>query len=345
MLKRSITIDSIKGILILLVVLGHALQYGFGADYLNLDLYYDDYLFRAIYCFHMPLFMFISGYLFFKSNQKPCFKVILSKLKTIGIPFVIYVTLIIAWNHIFWENHLYLSYFFGVIRMGTEMWFLWSLLVNCIIVSLVNYMTKGKERPMFIGLGMFCLLSLFVSDKVLLPQHKFVFPFFIMGYFYNALDVYWTSYLKNYRLFVVISFLYFMCILIYGKDMMIYHGGFCVVGEKGIIIGQLFKDILRWGIGIISSCWIMSLYYLVITKWHAITTLFVKLGRQTLVFYGLQSILYKVFSDILEVYNIHIPHFYLWGIAVCLLVLGLCGILILLLKQNQIFRRLFMGKD
>lgn len=345
MLKRSITIDSIKGILILLVVLGHALQYGFGAEYLNRDLYYDDYLFRAIYCFHMPLFMFISGYLFYKSNQKPCIKVILSKFRTIGIPYITYVTLIIVWNHIFMQKHFYVSFYLKVIRMGTEMWFLWSLLANCIIVSFVNYMTKGKERLMAIILGMICLLSLFVSDKAIIPQHKFVFPFFIMGYFYNVLRVNCASYLKNYRLFVVVSILYFMCISNYDKDMMIYHGGFCVVGENGISIGQFGKDLLRWGIGIISSCWIMSLYYLVITKWHAITTMFVKLGRQTLVFYGLQSVLYKVFSDILEVYNIRIPHFYLWGIAVCLFVLGLCGITILFLKQNQILRRLLMGKD
>lgn len=345
MLKRSITIDSIKGILILLVVLGHALQYGYGAEYQNMNFYYDDYLFRAIYCFHMPLFMFISGFLFYKSNQKSCLTVFLSKLKTIGIPYVIYVTLIIACNHLLLQNHFYISYYLKVIRMGTEMWFLWSLLINCIIVSFIKYLTGSKQNLMAFLLGIICFLSLFISDKIILPEHKFVFLFFILGYFYNSVGVNWTSYLKNYRLFIVLSVLYFMCILIYGKEIMIYHGGFCVVNENGFLVGQFCKDIIRWMIGIISSCWIMGLYYLVIMKWHSITTMLVKLGGQTLAIYGLQSVLYTILSDILEVYNIRFSHFYIWGVVVCIFILAICEVSIKLIDYLPISRRLFMGKN
>lgn len=46
-------IDQLKGIAILLVVLGHVIGYN------NCE---NSFLWRFIYSFHMPLFMFISGY-------------------------------------------------------------------------------------------------------------------------------------------------------------------------------------------------------------------------------------------------------------------------------------------
>ena len=58
-MKREIWIDSFKGVLILLVVLGHSMQFFLG------DKCYDNYWWNLIYSFHMPAFMAISGYLQF----------------------------------------------------------------------------------------------------------------------------------------------------------------------------------------------------------------------------------------------------------------------------------------
>ena len=68
--KRNINIDLSKGILIILVVLGHSIQYAIGSEWLTSQKFYDDIIFRAIYSYHMPLFMMISGYLFYNSNKK-----------------------------------------------------------------------------------------------------------------------------------------------------------------------------------------------------------------------------------------------------------------------------------
>ena len=68
-MERNKNIDFIKGLLIVLVVLGHGLQFGFGSGYKNAELFFDDYLFRAIYTFHMPLFMFIRDYLFYSTKR------------------------------------------------------------------------------------------------------------------------------------------------------------------------------------------------------------------------------------------------------------------------------------
>lgn len=53
MTNRILFIDQLKGIAILLVVLGHVIGYN------NCE---DSFLWRFIYSFHIPLFMFVSGY-------------------------------------------------------------------------------------------------------------------------------------------------------------------------------------------------------------------------------------------------------------------------------------------
>lgn len=61
MQKRLFYLDAMKGILIILVILGHSIQDTI-SDYQN------NFLFRFIYSFHMPLFFAISGYLTFKNK-------------------------------------------------------------------------------------------------------------------------------------------------------------------------------------------------------------------------------------------------------------------------------------
>ena len=65
MTKRIVWADALKGILILLVVLGHSIQAAMrqlGESCLN------DYLWNLIYSFHMPAFMAVSGYLALRKN-------------------------------------------------------------------------------------------------------------------------------------------------------------------------------------------------------------------------------------------------------------------------------------
>ena len=91
--KRDVSLDIAKGILIFLVVWGHSIQFGLGYEYGDAGKYWHDYVYRAIYTFHMPLFMAISGYLFYYSNKKSFKDVITSRLKSIGIPYLNYCTI------------------------------------------------------------------------------------------------------------------------------------------------------------------------------------------------------------------------------------------------------------
>ncbi len=60
--KRLIWVDALKGLLILLVILGHAIQKELGADC------EQSRLWNIIYSFHMPAFMAVSGWLVYGSG-------------------------------------------------------------------------------------------------------------------------------------------------------------------------------------------------------------------------------------------------------------------------------------
>lgn len=65
--QRLIWADSLKGWLMLLVILGHAIQSTFGVD---CD---SNHVWNLIYSFHMPAFMAISGWLAYRGivSSKP----------------------------------------------------------------------------------------------------------------------------------------------------------------------------------------------------------------------------------------------------------------------------------
>ena len=91
--KRMDYIDSIKGFAIFLVVMGHAIAWLFEDFYsvLESDEMIPLFWWKLIYAFHMPLFMFVSGYLFprrftgFKDLQRYLFR----KVYTLAIPYIV----------------------------------------------------------------------------------------------------------------------------------------------------------------------------------------------------------------------------------------------------------------
>ena len=87
---RNVEFDILKGILIVLVVVGHALRSCFAAP----TVYHP--LFVFIYTFHMPLFVFVSGY-FFSSSLKYDFKTLIEKkTKRLIVPLLVYSTILLV---------------------------------------------------------------------------------------------------------------------------------------------------------------------------------------------------------------------------------------------------------
>lgn len=82
MKERDLCFDILKGILIFTVVWGHSI----GSSGLD-DIWHNN-LFNAIYLFHMPLFIFISGYFCHSIITKDFNDVLMSKTKRLIIPYL-----------------------------------------------------------------------------------------------------------------------------------------------------------------------------------------------------------------------------------------------------------------
>lgn len=290
-MRRSHFIDAIKGILILLVIIGHCIQYGNGYYYLDNELFYNDFMFRSIYSFHMPMFMIVSGYLFCFSNNKPLQVVMLSKLKTIGAPFVFFCSII---YFIWWFSNGLTKFYFSdfLMKMRYNMWFLSSVLMNCIIVGIVTHMFKKYSSLIISSLF---LLLFFVSDSIISAPHKYMCFFFFVGYYLNKKSEYFSMMIewmgKRY-LFIFLTFLFVFIVFMYNDYMFIYKSGYCIIRGGVLNYSILLIDILRYIEALYCCFWFV--FFMRLIKQFIQRRFFLLLGKYTLSIYGFQSIYFSL---------------------------------------------------
>lgn len=168
--KRDYLFDNIRGLLIILVVFGHSIRP-------RTDNMILDGIYTFIYIFHMPAFIFISGY-FCKNVQKSHD----TAIKTFLVPFLVLNFLSYLLNMGLGSN----LYFFNINIFDAQwgLWFLLSMflwrfflkefiqikhiLIVSVLIGLFTGLFKGFGAYLSIG-RMFAFL-----------------PFFIAGYLFNS---------------------------------------------------------------------------------------------------------------------------------------------------------------
>lgn len=125
---RNLRLDALRGLAIILVVLGHAVQFSM-VDFDN------SRLFEWIYSFHMPLFMFISGYATYKEDRAMDRMWLKKKAGAYLLPFAVWSVL----PYMLPENTRSLRDILIRIKdivkdPGNGYWFLWILFLNCIFL-------------------------------------------------------------------------------------------------------------------------------------------------------------------------------------------------------------------
>lgn len=108
---RMIFVDNLRGLLILLVVMGHCIQY-------LCDDYESNLLFRAIYSFHMPLFMMVSGFVSYRETYD--YNWLLRRSKQLLVPFIVGTFLMAVTQ----KDGSFFEYFIYPLK---GLWFLWVL--------------------------------------------------------------------------------------------------------------------------------------------------------------------------------------------------------------------------
>lgn len=159
------SIDTIKGMLIFLVVFGHMLE-------TNLNNECFKYIYSFIYSFHMPVFIFISGFL-----SKACKDINIEKLiNGVIIPLVIF--------NVFYEtaNLLKNGDFSGYFYLAAPYWLMWYLL-SLLLWKIISPFILSTQHPLIIAIA----ISLFFqylnfNGLSFSAMRTFSFlPFYIMG--------------------------------------------------------------------------------------------------------------------------------------------------------------------
>ncbi|MGL5330262.1 MAG: acyltransferase family protein, partial [Peptostreptococcaceae bacterium] len=164
--ERSYLIDNLKGLLIFLVVFGHSLE-PYKEQHIILRTIYI-----FIYLFHMPAFVFISGYLSKNLNKSRE-----TALKNFLIPYMIFNTIWYIIVSIYTQN---LSGF-SFITPGWALWYLLSMFFwKLFLIDLVRI---RYIIPLSILVGLFSGLFSEFDTTLSLSRTLVFLPFFLIGYF------------------------------------------------------------------------------------------------------------------------------------------------------------------
>ena len=176
-MARDYRIDTLKGFLIILVVVGHVITMLDNSNVLN------HALMGLIYIFHMPLFILVSGYLT-KSPDSHDSKAMWSGVLRILVPLLIFHLIYCASS-----VHLYGGSYLKVLKSfpNSILWYLMSLIFWRIMLY---YTPKSLlNRPalyLFIALIVSVLCGLTHLGRPFSIQRTLNFyVFFLMGYYYR----------------------------------------------------------------------------------------------------------------------------------------------------------------
>ena len=173
-------LNTIKGTAIFLMLWGHCIQYCSANSF---DFFLNT-AFKTIYSFHMPLFMLISGYLYYFSFIKRDLKTLLiHKTQSMLHPIVFANALnmfLISIPTLLKEG-IYCLLNGTLIDDIYSFWFLWCVLSSSLAVGIS---CKISDR-MWIQILNITLGIFFVALFPDLHSHLYMYPYFVIGFFYG----------------------------------------------------------------------------------------------------------------------------------------------------------------
>lgn len=341
-LCRDKSIDAAKGFAIIFVIFGHVLQEYFPTDHISIQL---------IQAFHMPLFMFISGYLSTKLKSAD----LLSRGKRLLIPYMTYiliyplVTPLITSGDVPYD--ILVSYISMLIYPDLGLWFLWTLFfINCVFV-LGQYFAKKTSVPEYLIITCISLIGFILiatdiaGEKFAIHQIFRYFLFFSFGYLVHTRFKNATSSTP---------------ILLVSITTFLILSPFCTVNNSACIlydtplIGTYLPTILRL---VTNLCGTIGFFMLFKHIWKAgtIHNLLVKLGNITLGIYFFHFFLIHFFTNIWHntifpsITQLNIaPIFQLsfniiWIICTVLSIAILSHMIVSIIQKNKLASQLCLG--
>jgi fucose 4-O-acetylase-like acetyltransferase len=180
--ERNELIDILKGFSILLVVLGHSVQYNQPEEF---D---QNILFRFIYSFHMPLFMYLAGYVA-KMSFDGATKQLVSRIRTLLLPFLSWflVSYLFTWLINYGAQphlpDLGKRFLLLIQNPGRGLWFLWTLFAIYIILFVsIKISKKHTAAILLLWYAVINILNTFINPRFGLMSISWYILFFTAGY-------------------------------------------------------------------------------------------------------------------------------------------------------------------
>lgn len=190
--KRIDYIDILKGLAMILVVVGHI-------AFISSDTH------KYIYSFHMPLFFVCYGltYKSKKYDSKTIKQIVLSKIKRIYIPFIFWALFFSSLTIENFYNILYGSHKSLTFCTNSHLWFMPCFLVSTLLFELLNAIfyrinLNNKTKRLFLTLAIpICVFASVMLPVSSIKKYPFNFnvalmglAFIILGYFIKILIKY-----------------------------------------------------------------------------------------------------------------------------------------------------------
>lgn len=329
--NRNNFIDIIKGVAIFLMLWGHCIQYCLAGSEID---FFENTVFKIIYSFHMPLFMLVSGYLFFYSFSKRDLKALLiHKTQSLLQP-IIFCSIFnfFATTVLFSILEGSIAPAFNVRWLGTlsSLWFLWSVLAASLATAIICKKCHNISLQILLFFATIPIIAIFPNRDM----NIYMYPYFVLGFYFAK----YKDKLPNiiYNIKYVCLILFPILILFFEKKHYIYTTGI-FPNETYSSAQMLIIDAFRWLIGLIGSIAVITLLELVYKhiivrfKKPIISTAVSKMGVKSLQIYTLSvpflsiylSEFFPVFLSKLNIDNIFAKNMFVYNF-IFTLILSIC---------------------
>lgn len=325
---RNTYVDLVKSILIFLVIWGHVIQFIF---YKNSSLFLSDYIFNAIYIFHMPLFIGICGYFTYFSQKKTTKTFIKDRLYSTLLPMLIWCILLFGIESILNDS-------FSISRLikltENTYWFIWAILLFSAIARFAKILQIDK---VFFWIISIIILTLISTDNFHYNWAKSIYPFFVLGYICAKYDIpRIIVYIKKYA--YIIFLVSVVCYFKWNEQYYIY------ITPSSIY--TLKTSLFRLIAGVFCSISFLLVTYLLYLKLfkEKIPRFFLFLGKETFSIYMIQTVFFALYANFINYeINSQIPYS-LTSILVSVVLLLLFAFIISCISKNKMSKTIFIGQ-
>ena len=279
----------VKGIAIAAMVLGHAIQYGGGANYYNSSSYFENIVFRTIYGFHMPLLIFVSGYLFAFSIKKYSLKRLChKKMTSLLLPLMVNVAILVLLyesNLTSWGGLKYTGMHI-IFSLARKFWFLWAVMYCMVfVIAIKNLHLKLCIEYLLALLG---IIVFYLIPDTIVPNaelYKYMLPYFVLGFYLNGKESDIARFFKKKYWFVLMCLVvYAICIYGFHTRDYVYISGSYIFCSRDVM-DNIFICLKRIMMGYAGIAAILACSFILVKKIGGVADSLAYFGKNSLGIY------------------------------------------------------------